>query len=171
MDTKFNLIQKVVTLEPKNIVFTPLKGEFVAENYMKAWQLLWDFIKAARCKNDSEIEEYCRECRCEYLSTYNNDPRVADAAHPSANICFALNDKFEPKGDVFTGTIGGGKYAVFTYVGPYENLGLVYAEIFSKHLHECGLQIREGICFDKYCNDPEAQKPEDFVTELNIPVK
>jgi AraC family transcriptional regulator len=99
-----------------------------------------------------------------------------------------LPQKAEPKGKIGVTAIEGGKYAVFTYVGPYEHLGEVYDTIYGKWLPEygncncgdscnctseadCGCILRDAPAFEKYISNPANTPSEKLKTEIYVPIK
>ncbi len=60
--------------------------------------------------------------------------------------------------------------AVFLYVGPYEKVSDAYRKIF-EYIEKNGFKMA-GPCIEKYLDmNPEAVKPEDRKTEINVPVE
>ena len=61
------------------------------------------------------------------------------------------------------------KIAVFLYVGPYEKVSDAYGKIFT-FIEQNGYKAA-GPIMEKYLDmNPEAVKPEDRKTEINVPV-
>ena len=165
-----NIAQRIETIDQKKVFFTTIEGDYLTMDYMNAWIKIWNYMKDAANLSEEELMRFCKEEKVEYIAIYNDDPEITDSGSQRADICLACNFEAEPKGDVGVKYIRDGKYAVFTYVGPYANLGKVYAEVFSKLIPEGGFQLAPAPIFDKYCNDPETTKPEDLITELWIPI-
>jgi effector-binding domain-containing protein len=62
------------------------------------------------------------------------------------------------------------KIAVYLYIGPYEKVGDAYVKIF-QFIGQNGYKAA-GPTMEKYLDmNPEAIKPEDLSTEINIPVE
>jgi effector-binding domain-containing protein len=62
------------------------------------------------------------------------------------------------------------KMAVFLYVGPYEKVSDAYGKMFT-FIEQNGYKAA-GPTMEKYLDmNPEAVKPEDLKTEINIPVE
>jgi AraC family transcriptional regulator len=62
------------------------------------------------------------------------------------------------------------KIAVFLYVGPYEKVSGAYGKIFT-YIDQIGYKAA-GPTIEKYLDmNPEAVKPEDRKTEINVPVE
>jgi AraC family transcriptional regulator len=62
------------------------------------------------------------------------------------------------------------KMAVYLYVGPYEKVGEAYSKIFT-FIDKNGYKAA-GPCIEKYLDmNPEAVKPEERKTEINLPIE
>ena len=62
------------------------------------------------------------------------------------------------------------KMAVYLYVGPYEKVGDAYTKLF-QFIDQNGFQAA-GPTMEKYLDmNPDAVKPEERRTEINIPVE
>lgn len=68
-------------------------------------------------------------------------------------------------------SFGSGRYAVFTYTGPYAELGGAYHKICREWLPGSGCEQRDSPCFEKYVNNPDRVPAEKLKTEIYIPVK
>ena len=62
--------------------------------------------------------------------------------------------------------------------GPYENLAEVNAKVYGELLPASGEKVKLGSgvlehcqMFERYLNDPETTAPEDFLTEIWIPIE
>lgn len=67
--------------------------------------------------------------------------------------------------------VEGGRFAVFTYTGPYAGLGKVYCHIYRWWLPYGDYELRDSISFEKFLNSPSAKGIYEPVTEVWIPVK
>lgn len=75
-----------------------------------------------------------------------------------------------PKSDVGFKVIPAGRYAIFLYKGPYDNLQAVYDTIYGKYLPEMECTIRDEASAERYLNNP-CDTPEELLTEIYIPVE
>lgn len=69
------------------------------------------------------------------------------------------------------GSLAGGKYARYRYMGPYEGLGPVWSEMVDWVQGECGKTISENPAFEVYVNDPSDTPPAQLMTELFLPIE
>lgn len=60
---------------------------------------------------------------------------------------------------------------VFSYQGPYADLGVVYDTIYGKWLPESGYTLGMTPGFEKYLNHPDKTEPGKLKTELYIPIE
>ena len=67
--------------------------------------------------------------------------------------------------------IPGGKYAVYTYVGPYDGITDAWQEFMAKWFPGSGLEMAEGVPVEVYKSDMSVTAPQDLVTELYLKVR
>ncbi len=68
-------------------------------------------------------------------------------------------------------TIKGGRFEVFTHVGPCETSWATYNAIYSQWLFESGATLRNAPCFARYWGCSAYDKPQDMRTEIYVPVE
>ena len=106
---------KLVTLEDKSLIYVSLMGEYGSLNYNDAYQRLWGVVKSQKLFTKG-IESLC--------ISYD-DPKVTEANQQRSDVCLAIHKPAKPQDGVSCKTLVGGKYAMFAYQGPYENLSAV----------------------------------------------
>lgn len=182
MSSDLNLEHRIVDLKPMQAMYIRLTGDYEANDYGLAWQKLWGYVKELGLFTD-KIEKLCwstpksyilrRMCEengINHLCIYHDDPKVTDIDKLRTDVCLTMDAKIEPKGEIGVKEIEGGKYAVFLYKGPYENLRSVYDTIYGKYIYEIDYQLASRPGFEVYLNDPECTKAEDLLTEVYVPV-
>ena len=87
------------------------------------------------------------------------------------DVCMVMPVKVAPKSDVGFKVIPAGRYAIFLYTGPYDNLQAVYDTIYGKYLPEMECTIRDEASAERYLNNPCDTPPEELLTEIYIPVE
>ena len=107
----------------------------------------------------------------EHICVYHDDPKVTEQDKLRTDVCLVLPRVGRPKGEVGVKEIPGGKYTVFRYQGPYENLRAVYDTIYAKWIPEKGYKLGDTPGFEKYLNHPDHTEPENLITEIYIPVQ
>lgn len=150
---------KIVTLEPKNLIYVALTGAYGSLDYGKAYQQLWAVIKAQKLFTKG-IESIC--------ISYD-DPKITEGSLQRSDVCLAIHKSATPQEEVSCKTLAGGKYAVFFYQGSYENLSQVY-DTAVRWVIDHQYTLREEPFFEKYLNDARRTPKEKLKTEIYIPI-
>ena len=150
---------KIVTLEPKNLIYVALTGAYGSLDYGKAYEQLWAVIKAQKLFTKG-IESIC--------ISYD-DPKITEGSLQRSDVCLAIHKPATPQEEVSCKTLAGGKYAVFFYQGCYENLSQVY-DTAVRWVIDHEYTLREEPFFEKYLNDARRTPKEKLKTEIYIPI-
>lgn len=150
---------KIVTLEPKNLIYVALIGAYGSLDYGKAYEQLWAVIKAQKLFTKG-IESIC--------ISYD-DPKITEGSLQRSDVCLAIHKPATPQQEVSCKTLAGGKYAVFFYQGSYENLSQVY-DTAVRWVIDHQYTLREEPFFEKYLNDARRTPKEKLKTEIYIPI-
>ena len=150
---------KIVTLEPKNLIYVALTGAYGSLDYGKAYEQLWAVIKAQKLFSKG-IESIC--------ISYD-DPKITEGSLQRSDVCLAIHKPATPQEEVSCKTLAGGKYAVFFYQGSYENLSQVY-DTAVRWIIDHQYTLREEPFFEKYLNDARRTPKEKLKTEIYIPI-
>ena len=150
---------KIVTLEPKNLIYVALTGAYGSLEYGKAYEQLWAVIKAQKLFTKG-IESIC--------ISYD-DPKITEGSLQRSDVCLAIHKPATPQDEVSCKTLAGGKYAVFFYQGCYENLSQVY-DTAVRWVIDHQYTLREEPFFEKYLNDARRTPKEKLKTEIYIPI-
>lgn len=150
---------KIVTLEPKNLIYVALTGAYGSLDYGKAYEQLWAVIKAQKLFSKG-IESIC--------ISYD-DPKITEGSLQRSDVCLAIHKPAIPQEEVSCKTLAGGKYAVFFYQGSYENLSQVY-DTAVRWVIDHQYTLREEPFFEKYLNDARRTPKEKLKTEIYIPI-
>ena len=150
---------KIVTLEPKNLIYIALTGAYGSLDYGKAYEQLWAVIKAQKLFTKG-IESIC--------ISYD-DPKITEGSLQRSDVCLAIHKPATPQEEVSCKTLAGGKYAVFFYQGSYENLSQVY-DTAVRWVIDHQYTLREEPFFEKYLNDARRTPIEKLKTEIYIPI-
>ncbi|WP_029906600.1 GyrI-like domain-containing protein [Prevotella sp. 10(H)] len=152
---------KIVELETKKAIYVRLQGDYRTVDYAGAFKKLWAFVK----------ENGLYSAGIEHLSISHDDPKVTETEKLRTDVCLVITKPVEPKGEIGVREILGGKFAIFTYVGPYDDLENVFNTVYRKWLPESGYKLRMEQGFEKYINDPNRVTPDKLKTELYIPIE
>ena len=150
---------KIVTLDPKNLIYVALTGAYGSLDYGKAYEQLWAVIKAQKLFTKG-IESIC--------ISYD-DPKITEGSLQRSDVCLAIHKSATPQEEVSCKTLAGGKYAVFFYQGSYENLSQVY-DTAVRWVIDHQYTLREEPFFEKYLNDARRTPKEKLKTEIYIPI-
>ncbi len=151
---------KIVEEKEKNAIYIRLTGAYSDLDFPGAFSKLWGFVK----------EHKLYSAGIEHIGLYYDDPKVTESNKLRSDICLTIHKPVKAEGEVDIKLIPGGKYAVFSYQGPYNNLGVVYDAIFSEWVPSAGYELRNLPVFEKYLNDPTRTVPEKLKTEIYVPL-
>jgi len=151
---------KIVTFDARQVIYLELTGEYSTLDFGGAYKQLWQCVK----------ENKLYTAGIENLAIYFDDPKATAPDKMRTHICLVIHKPVEPQGNIKVGTIEGGKYAKFTYIGPYSGFEAVYDAIYSRWLPESGCTLRDSFCFEKYINDPSRVPAEKLKTEIYVPI-
>lgn len=152
---------KIKEIASRQVIFIRACGKYSEIDFGASWGRLWQFVKENKLFSKG-IEHIC---------IYFDSPNEIEADKLRTDICLIIPKTAEPKGEVGVKEIDGGKYAVFLYQGPYENLGAVYNTIFAKWLPESNCKLRNVPVFEKYLNNPDMTSPDKLKTEIYVPIE
>jgi AraC family transcriptional regulator len=105
------------------------------------------------------------------LGICHDDPEVTPAAKIRYDACLTVGEDFAPSGDIGVQTVAGGKYAMTTHPGSYNQLGRTYAEFLGQWMPRSGHELRDAPCFEVYLNDPQSTPPEELLTDIYAPLQ
>jgi len=101
----------------------------------------------------------------------HDDPEVTPRVKIRYDACLSVDEDFAPTGDIGVQTVAGGRYAMTTHAGPYNQLGKTYAEFLGQWMPRNGHELRNAPCFEIYVNDPYSTPPEELLTDIYAPLQ
>lgn len=104
------------------------------------------------------------------MGIVHDDPGVTPEDKIRYDAAIAVDRPVKAEGDVGVMDLPGGKYAVFTHKGPYDNFGRTYEQIYGGWLPRSGYQLRDTPAFKQYMNSPQNTRPEDLLTLICVPL-
>lgn len=152
-------VPKIMELEPKNLIYVALTGEYGTLDYGKAYEQLWAVVKSQKLFTKG-IESIC---------VSYDDPKITEASLQRSEVSLSIHKPTHPEGEVSCKTLAGGKYAVFFYQGSYTHLSAVY-DAAMRWVIDSEYEIREEPTFEKYLNDSRRTPEEKLKTEVYIPI-
>ena len=150
---------KIMELEPKNLIYVALTGEYGSLDYGKAYEQLWAVVKSQKLFTKG-IESIC---------VSYDDPKITEASLQRSEVSLAIHKPAHPEGEVSCKTLAGGKYAVFFYQGSYSHLSAVY-DAAMRWVIDSEYEVREEPTFEKYLNDSRRTAQEKLKTEVYISI-
>jgi len=150
---------KIMELEPKNLIYVALTGEYGTLDYGKAYEQLWAVVKSQKLFTKG-IESIC--------ISYDA-PKITEASLQRSEVSLAIHKPACAEGEVSCKNLAGGKYAVFFYQGSYTHLSAVY-DAAMRWVIDSEYEIREEPTFEKYLNDCRRTPEEKLKTEIYIPI-
>lgn len=155
------LKSEIRNVPERDVIYIRLSGDYRLNDYGGTWMRLIQFTKEQNLPM-GDVSPLC---------IYHDDPKVTPVEKLRTDVCMVLPVKAAPVGDVGSKVLPSGRYAVFLYQGPYENLQAVYDTIYGKYLPEMECTIRDEASAERYLNDPCQTAPEELLTEIYIPVE
>lgn len=155
------LKSEIKNVPERKAIYIRLSGDYRLNDYGGTWLRLIQFTKEQNLPM-GDVSPLC---------IYHDDPKVTPTEKLRTDVCMILSVEAAPKGDVGFKILPAGRYAVFVYKGPYENLQAVYDTIYGKYIPEMECTIRDESSAERYLNDPCMTAPEDLLTEIYIPVE
>jgi AraC family transcriptional regulator len=152
---------KVKDIKPKQIIYIRSVGPYGGTGMGQIWSQLIEFIKKHRLWSFG----------MSFYGISYDDPGLTDPEQCRYDACVSVKKQIAVEGGIKYGTIGGGKYAIFKYIGPYSNLGLVYNWIFKVWIPASGYSLRDAPPFEEYINNPEKTASEKLKTAIYIPIQ
>ena len=104
------------------------------------------------------------------IGILHDDPDVTPADKIRYDAAVTVNHAVEPEGEFGVMELAGGRYAVVTHKGPYEELPKVYQQIYGGWQPKSGHRLRDVPTFEQYLNSPQNTRSEDLLTLIHIPI-
>ena len=152
---------RIVILEPQKVLFVRKTGLY-SEASKAAFSVLMRFVYSNRLINKET----------QMIGISHDSPDITDASKLRYDACITVTEDVPPQGELNVQMIAGGRYAVFTHKGTYENFSETYRLIFSQWLPQSGERLRNVPIFERYLNrDPRRTKLQNLRTEIYLPLK
>ena len=160
MENLKNTEPKIKEVKSRRVIYAQARGPY-DKSAGEAWETVCAFAKKKHLFGFST----------EMIGISYDDPKITDAEKLRYDACIVISKEIEAEGEIGTKEIAGGKYAVFTHRGPYEQFINSYDFIFGEWIKETKFELRDVPCLEKYLNSPDKTKPEKLLTEIWVPVK
>ena len=151
----------IVMLKNINIIYNRIMGPYDFLSYLDVWRHL---LKYAEEKN-AITEKY------DFIIMYHNDINITETSRLRSDVCITIDKKIPAEGRIGVKEITGGRYAVFTYNGPYAGHSEIFNSIFKKWESDKQYELRNLPIFEKYINNPMKTKPDQLNKEIYLPIQ
>jgi len=144
------------------VIFAKVIGEYGGKGAYDAWDAIINFAKKRGIISWNP----------NFFSIYYDDPDVVGIDNCQYDCCLTVKKKVETDGTIGVKEFKGGKYLVFRYKGPWDNLWEVYNMLYRDCIIQLNkYQLRDAPFVEKYIKYSEKMKPESYVTEVCIPIE
>ncbi|AWK87808.1 AraC family transcriptional regulator [Azospirillum thermophilum] len=104
------------------------------------------------------------------FAAYLDDPSAVAPEKLRSFAGLLLDRPVEETDGVRSLDIRGGRYAVMLHKGPYAELEKAYQRLYGEWLPESGETPADAPCIEEYLNDPRGLPPEEWLTEIRVPL-
>jgi AraC family transcriptional regulator len=156
-----SLAYSIIHFKPQKVLFVRKTGNYM-ESAFQAWQALMPYVSTKGLDIEGSRQ----------FGIPLDSPEITAHEKIRYDACITVDDTIKPDGEFGIQTIRGGRYAVFTHNGPYENLEHTYNQIILNWLPNTNYQLMDAPAFENYLNSECLESaPEKLKTDIYIPVQ
>ena len=100
-----------------------------------------------------------------------DEPGTAPADRLRFDACVEMRIGEDPPPGIELGPVGGGRYAVYRLIGPYEGISEAYRRLLGDWLPGSGESMEDGPCMEIYLKTQGDTPPEELMTDLCVPLR
>jgi AraC family transcriptional regulator len=104
------------------------------------------------------------------MAIYHDDPETTPQDQLRSDAALVVPEGISLPQGLAEQHIAGGRYARTVHVGPYEQLGDVWARFLGEWIPASGNRISDGVSYEIYTNTPPQVPKEELRTELYVPL-
>jgi AraC family transcriptional regulator len=104
------------------------------------------------------------------LGIYYDDPETTSEKELRSDAAVVISEDAQIPEGLTEQRLPAGRYATTTHVGPYEQLGDVWARFMGQWLPQSGQRIGNGSAYEIHVNNPTEVPKHQLQTELYIPL-
>lgn len=104
------------------------------------------------------------------IGIYYSDTHAVPPAEWKSDACISVGPEATGDETVRIIDLAGGRHAVLLHKGPYAELHKAYNWLFGTWLPQSGEEPADRPCFEEYLNNPQDLPPEEWLTEINLPL-
>jgi AraC family transcriptional regulator len=105
------------------------------------------------------------------IGIFYDDPDSMPLDQLRSHACLTVPAGTPVSGEVDSGEIPGGRFAVVRHKGPYAELPKAYAWLFRDWLVTSDEEAGDAPCYEVYLNDPSSLPPAEWLTDIHLPLK
>jgi AraC family transcriptional regulator len=105
------------------------------------------------------------------IGVYYDDPDAVPAKELRADAGIAVGSAVTVDGGLRIVEVPGGRHAVLRHQGPYAELHKAYRWLYREWLPRSGEDCADRPCFEEYLNNPRALPPEQWLTDICLPLE
>lgn len=155
------LVPRTELCPPRRVLYTKKFGRYDTAA-ATAWSELLNFAR-----EHSLLSEHT-----EHLGITYDSPLITSDTCIQYDACISSEAPIKRGGTIDSQTIAGGRFAVFTHVGPYETSWITYNAIYAEWLFESGARLRRNApAFARYLGYAEHDAPRERRAEIYIPIE
>jgi AraC family transcriptional regulator len=104
------------------------------------------------------------------MAIYHDDPETTPQDQLRSDAALVVPDGVKMPEGLVEQHIAAGRYAHTVHIGPYEQLGDVWARLLGEWVPASGHRIGDGVSYEIYSNTPELVPKQELRTELYVPL-
>ena len=104
------------------------------------------------------------------IAIYHDDPESTPQDQLRSDAALVVPEGITLPDGLVEQHIAGGRYARTVHVGPYEQLGDVWARLLGEWIPASGNRIGDGVSYEIYANTPAQVPKNELRTELYVPL-
>ena len=104
------------------------------------------------------------------IAIYHDDPETTPQDQLRSEAALVVPEGIKLPEGLVEEHIAGGRYARTLHVGPYEQLGDVWARFLGEWVPASGNRIGDGVSYEIYLNNPTQVPKQELRTELYVPL-
>ncbi len=151
----------ILEIQDMEVIYINITGKYGNDHYQKAWMELGSFVG----ENNIDTKNM------ESFGISHDDPNVTDDEKCRYDACLTICKPVKPQGKIGVKQIAGGKFAVFSYRGSYDNWGEVYDVIYDKWLINSEYNLRNVPIMEKYLDGPDQSAAKELDLEIYLPIE
>ncbi|MEK1894000.1 MAG: AraC family transcriptional regulator [Rhizobium sp.] len=104
------------------------------------------------------------------VGVYLDDPDIVPAEKLRSVACVTTDGEIAVTAPFERRVLDSGEYAVLRHKGPYADMHKAYQWLYAEWLPASGRQLRDGVMFEEYLNNPRDVPPTELLTDIHMPL-